>query len=184
VKGITGESFIAESLIPPEGIHPLCDDQGLRTATLDWLPTLDESGIAVRQTGGRDPHRGIQIPSVPAGRSRPVDIGSRAPPAALSPSGKGKGAASSSSAPGGSRRSEGERRPRLHRADGSFSRIRPLIRTSLAQGSQRCVSPPPAPPLVLPPSLPPSSGLPPPQGQQHQRQQGQRTSRFQGCWKV
>jgi hypothetical protein len=47
VKGITSESFVAESLIPPEGIHLLCDDQGLRAAILDWLPTLDESGIAV-----------------------------------------------------------------------------------------------------------------------------------------
>jgi hypothetical protein len=41
VKEITGESFIAKSLIPPEGIHPLCDDQGLRAVILDWLPTLD-----------------------------------------------------------------------------------------------------------------------------------------------
>jgi hypothetical protein len=110
VKGITGESFVAESLIPPEGISPLCDDQGLRTAILDSLPTLEESGIAVRQTGGRDPHRGIHIPGVPAGGSRLADVSSRAPPVTLSPSGKGKGAARSSSAPGGSRRSEGERR--------------------------------------------------------------------------
>jgi hypothetical protein len=35
VKGITGESFVAESLIPPKGISPLCDDQGLRTSILD-----------------------------------------------------------------------------------------------------------------------------------------------------
>jgi hypothetical protein len=35
VKGITGESFVAETLIPPEGIPPLCDDQGLRAAILD-----------------------------------------------------------------------------------------------------------------------------------------------------
>jgi hypothetical protein len=110
VKGITGESFVAESLIPPEGISSLCDDQGLRTAILDSLPTLEESGIAVRQTGGRDPHRGIHIPGVPVGGSRPADVSSRAPPATLSPSGKGKRAARSSSAPGGSRRSEGERR--------------------------------------------------------------------------
>jgi hypothetical protein len=48
VKGITGESFVAKSLILPEGIPPLCDDPGLRTATLDSLPTLDESGVAVR----------------------------------------------------------------------------------------------------------------------------------------
>jgi hypothetical protein len=35
VKGVTGESFVAESLIPPEGIPLLCDDQGLRAAILD-----------------------------------------------------------------------------------------------------------------------------------------------------
>jgi hypothetical protein len=64
VKGITGESFVAETLIPPEDIPPLCDDQGLRAAILDWLPILDEWGVEVRQTGGRDPHCGIQIPGV------------------------------------------------------------------------------------------------------------------------
>jgi hypothetical protein len=179
VKGITGESFVAETLIPPDDIPQLCDDQGLRAAILDWLPTLDERGVAVRQTGGRDPHRGIQIPGVPARDSRPADASSRAPPVALNPSDKGKGAASSSSAPGGSGRSEGERRHRLRRADGSFVTDLPLDsdlpqkrqRTaggveeagSLAQGSQRCVSPPPVPPSVPPPP-PPSSGSPPPQG--------------------
>jgi hypothetical protein len=117
VKRITGESFIAETLIPPEDIPPLCDDQGLRAAILDWLPTLDERCVAVRQTGGRDPHHGIQIPGVPIGGSRPTDAGSRAPPAALSPSDNGKGTTSSFFAPGGSGRSEGERRHRLRRAD-------------------------------------------------------------------
>jgi hypothetical protein len=58
---------------------------------LDWLPTLDESGVAVRQTGGRDPHCGIQIPSVPVGGSQPAGAGSRAPPAAPSPLDKAKG---------------------------------------------------------------------------------------------
>jgi hypothetical protein len=48
VKGITGESFIPESLILPKGIPALCDDPGLRTAILATLPTLDESGMAVR----------------------------------------------------------------------------------------------------------------------------------------
>jgi hypothetical protein len=66
-KGITGESFIPESLILPQGIPALCDDAGLRTAILATLSTLDESGVAVRQTGGRDPHRGIRISDVPAG---------------------------------------------------------------------------------------------------------------------
>jgi hypothetical protein len=55
VKEITSESFVPESLIPPQGIPPLCDDAGLRATILDWLLTLDESGVAVRQTGGRDP---------------------------------------------------------------------------------------------------------------------------------
>jgi hypothetical protein len=54
VKGITGESFVGESLILPEGIPPLCNDQGLRTAILDSLPTLDESSVAVHQTGASD----------------------------------------------------------------------------------------------------------------------------------
>jgi hypothetical protein len=184
VKGIADESFIVETLIHPEGIPPLCDDQGLRATILDWLPTLDESGVAVRQTDGRDLHRGIQIPGVPARGSRPADAGSRAPPAALSPSDKGKGTASGCSAPGGSGRSEGERRHRLRRADRSFITDPPLDSDlpqkrqriaggveeagSLAQGSQRRVSPPPAPPSV-PPPLPPSSGSPPPQGQHHQQ---------------
>jgi hypothetical protein len=48
VKGITGESFVPESLILPQGIPALCDDPGLRTAILATLPTLDESGVAVR----------------------------------------------------------------------------------------------------------------------------------------
>jgi hypothetical protein len=47
VKGITGEAFIPKSLIPPQGISPLCVDPGLRSAVLSWLPTLDESGVAV-----------------------------------------------------------------------------------------------------------------------------------------
>jgi hypothetical protein len=34
VKGITGEAFIPKSLIPPQGIPPLCDDLGLRSAVL------------------------------------------------------------------------------------------------------------------------------------------------------
>jgi hypothetical protein len=58
VRGIIGEAFIPESLMPPQGISPLCDNLGLRSAVLAQLPTLDESGVAVRQTGGRDPHQG------------------------------------------------------------------------------------------------------------------------------
>lgn len=67
VKGITGESFIPEFLILPQGIPALCDDPGLRTAILATLPTLDESGMAIHQTGGWDPHHGIRISDAPAG---------------------------------------------------------------------------------------------------------------------
>jgi hypothetical protein len=138
VKGITSEAFIPESLIPPQGIPPLCDDPGLRSAVLSWLPTLNESGVVVRQTGDRDPHRGIRIPGLSAGGSQPADAGSRAgggggpgappppPPAAPNSSDKGKGAAGSSSSPGATGRSEGERRHRLRRTDGSFVSDPPL----------------------------------------------------------
>jgi hypothetical protein len=36
-------------------------------AMLASLSTLDESGMAVHQTGGRDPHCGIRIPGASAG---------------------------------------------------------------------------------------------------------------------
>jgi hypothetical protein len=67
VKGITSESFVPESLILPEGIPALCDNAGLRTVILATLPTLDEHGVVVHQTGGRDHHRGIRISDAPAG---------------------------------------------------------------------------------------------------------------------
>jgi hypothetical protein len=90
------------------------------------LPTLDESGVAIRQTGGRDPHWGIHIPGAPAGGPHPVDVGPRAPPAAPGSSDKGKGPASSSSTPGVTGRSEEVRRHRLRRSDGSFVSDLPL----------------------------------------------------------
>jgi hypothetical protein len=79
VKGITGESFIPESLILPQGISTLCDDAGLRTAILATLPTLDESGVAVRQIGGRNPHRGIQISDALAGGPQSAGVAPSAP---------------------------------------------------------------------------------------------------------
>jgi hypothetical protein len=108
VKGITGESFVSESLILPQGIPALYDDPGLRTAILAMLPTLDESGVAVRQTGGQDPHCGIRISDALACRR-----GSQ-PPRRGPPLDKGKGAASSASigtpTPGSSGGSQEERR--------------------------------------------------------------------------
>jgi hypothetical protein len=120
VRGITGEAFIPESLIPPQGISPLCDNLGLRSAVLARLPTLDESGVAIRQTGGRDPHRGIHILGAPVGGPQPADVAPRAPPTAPSSSDKGKGPASNSSTPDATGRSEEVRQHRLRRADGSF----------------------------------------------------------------
>jgi hypothetical protein len=99
VKGITGESFVPESLILPQGIPALCDDPRLRTAILAMLPTFDESGVAVRQTGGRDPHRGIRISDASAGGPQCAGVAPNAPAAAPRPLDKGKRAAGSSSAP-------------------------------------------------------------------------------------
>jgi hypothetical protein len=79
VKGITGESFIPESLILPQGISALYDDPGLRTTILATLPTLDESGVAVRQTGGQDHHRGIRISDAPAGGPQSAGVAPSAP---------------------------------------------------------------------------------------------------------
>jgi hypothetical protein len=104
VKGITGESFVLESLILPQGIPVLCDDPGLRTAILATLPTFDESGVAVRHTGGRDPHRGIRISDAPTGGPQSAGVAPSAAAVAARPLDKGKGALGSSSAqvaPGG-----------------------------------------------------------------------------------
>jgi hypothetical protein len=118
VKGINGESFVPESLILPQGIPALCDDLGLRTAILATLPTLDESGVAVHQTGGRDPHRGIRISDAPAGGPLLAGVAPSAPPWLLAPPlqppplGQGQWAASSSSALGGTGGGGGGRRKR------------------------------------------------------------------------
>jgi hypothetical protein len=84
------------------------------------LPTLDESGVAVRQTGGRDPHRGIHILSALVGGPQPTDVAPRVSSAVPSPSDKGKGPASSSSTSDATGRSEEVRWHRLRCADGSL----------------------------------------------------------------
>jgi hypothetical protein len=109
VGGITGETFVPESLILPQKISALCDDLGLRTTILATLPTFDESGVAVRQTGGWDPHHGIRISDAPARGPQPSSAAPSAPAVAPSPLDKGKGAASSTSAPGGTGGSEEKR---------------------------------------------------------------------------
>jgi hypothetical protein len=175
VGGITGETFVPESLILPQNIHALCDDLGLRMAILATLPTLDESGVAVRQTGGWDPHHGIRISDAPARCPQPAGVAPSAnPTVAPSTLDKGKGATSSASALGGSGGSEEERRCRLRRADGSLVSEPPRSTRGLQAGPRRpapgptaravCVSPPVPPP-------PPPSGGDHPQGHQQQPQQ-------------
>jgi hypothetical protein len=129
VKGNTGEAFILESLIPPQGIPPLCDDPGLWSAVLAWLPTLDESGVAIRQTGGRDPHRGsifsVYRPEVPS----PPMLALELPLRPLAPRTRAKGlrAALPLGVPPGGRRERGD--TDCAAPMGLLSRIRPLIRT-------------------------------------------------------
>jgi hypothetical protein len=61
---------------------------------LATLPTLDDSGVTVRQARGRDPHRGIRISNAPVGGPQPAGVARSANLAmALSPLDKGKGAA-------------------------------------------------------------------------------------------
>jgi len=63
VQGVTSEDFVPEVLVLPAGIVPLCEDQQLRTTVLRSMPTLDDGGLAARQSSG-DPNQGIQIPGV------------------------------------------------------------------------------------------------------------------------
>jgi hypothetical protein len=108
VGGITRETFVPESLILPQDIPALCDDPGMRTAILATLPTLDDNGVAVRQTGGRDPHRGIWISDAPTGGpSPPVWLTAPIPPWPPAPWTRAKGLQAvplPQVAPGGRRR--------------------------------------------------------------------------------
>ena len=86
---------------------------------LATLPTLDDGGLAPRQTGG-DPNRGIQIPGATrdlaqtgATRSDPSAKGKLAMAGSSAPSGPSLGGSSSGAPP-----VEVSRR-RLHRSDGT-----------------------------------------------------------------
>jgi hypothetical protein len=139
VGGITGETFVPESLILPQNIPALCDDLGLRTAILATLSTLDERGVAVRHIGGRDPHREIQISDAPAGGPQLAGVAPSVPAMGPSPLDKGKGAASSASTLGGSGGSEEERRRRLRRADRSLVSEPVISQKMLPKVDLRCV---------------------------------------------
>ena len=43
MRAVTGDAFIPENLILPQGIVPLCEDSA-RVAVLATLPTLDDGG--------------------------------------------------------------------------------------------------------------------------------------------
>ena len=117
VRAVMGEIFVPEHLILPQGVVPLCEDSSLRAMVLVTLPTLDDGGLAPRQTGG-DPDRGIRIPGASEEQAVPSAAGS-------GPSAKGKQAVARSSAASGpcqARSSSGASpedasRRRLHRSD-------------------------------------------------------------------
>jgi hypothetical protein len=48
IRGMTSEAYAPELLVLPRGMKALCEDQGMRTAILASLPTLDDGGLAVR----------------------------------------------------------------------------------------------------------------------------------------
>ena len=70
MRAVTGEIFVPEHLILPQGVVPLCEDSRLRTAVLATLPILDDGGLAARQTGG-NPDRGIRIPGASGEQAAP-----------------------------------------------------------------------------------------------------------------
>jgi hypothetical protein len=107
---------------------------------LATLPTLDESGVAVHETGDRDPHRGIQILDALVGGPQPAGVAPSAPAMAPSPLDKGKGAASSASALGGPGGSEEERQRRLRRTDGSLVSEPPQKRQRIAGRAEEAIS--------------------------------------------
>ena len=141
MRVVTGEIFVLEHLILPQGVVPLCEDSSLRAAVLATLPTLDDGGLAVHQTRG-DPDRGIQIPGAFEEQAVPSAAGS-------GPSAKGKQVVAGSSAVSGpslARISSGASpeepsRRRLHRSDRATE--------DAGQGSSRGklgVAAPPPPP--------------------------------------
>ena len=119
MRVVTGEAFAPEHLILPQGVVTLCEDSRLRTAVLATLPTLDDGGVAARQTRG-DPNRGLRITGASGDQAMPSTVGS-------GPTTKGKQAVAGSAAtrgpslvPSSSGVSSGDAgRRRLLRGDGT-----------------------------------------------------------------
>jgi hypothetical protein len=90
IRGMTGDAFSPESLVPPSEVKALCEDQALRSSVLASMLTLDEGGLAVRQLGG-DPNRGIHILGASPNRQQRTSQGpGRSSPGGPTPAGKGK----------------------------------------------------------------------------------------------
>jgi hypothetical protein len=172
VRAVTGDAFIPENLILPQGVVTLCEDSRLRTAVLATLPTLDDGGLAARQTGC-DPNSGFRIPGASGDQAVSSIVGS-------GPTAKGKQAVAGSAATSGpsqarssSSASSGDAsRRRLQRGDGTLvgepAAQRQRSAEDAGQGSSRApghrgTSEVDAPP----PSLPRDTS---PRRQQQQRQ--------------
>jgi hypothetical protein len=154
----TGEAFGPEQVVLPAGITCLCEDQGLRTAVLRSMPTLDDSGLAPRQTGG-DSNRGINIPGATAGEPRPGPG-----PAGVDPRARGKQRMTPDAGAGSSAEPSAKRQ----RTEGTSSSHE--AQEEVRQGRQEQRAPPP----------PPGQQMPPPRSPPPRQQQ--RPSGFQGRW--
>jgi hypothetical protein len=179
-RAMTGEAFSPESLVLPSEVKALCEDQALRSSVLASMPTLDESGLAVRQLGG-DPNRGIHIPGASPNRQQRASQGPRGPSSGgPAPTGKGK---EKVPVPEHHHKdhTEGSKTRRLQRGDGSFvgEPAAKCQRTAEAE-RQSGAPPPPPPPMSQCPATPPPPPEPRPQtppppprasaaGEHHQR---------------
>ena len=173
VRNVTGDTFIPENLILPQSIVPLCEDPA-RVAVLATLPTLDDGGLAPRQTGG-DPNRGLRIPGTSGDQATLSAAGSGATT-------KGKQAAASSAAAAGSSRAQSSSgassgdvgRRRLLRGDGTLvsepAAKRQRSSEGAGQGSSRAAGPHGSSGATGPPPSPPRNSS---RRQQEQQQQEQ-----------
>jgi len=164
VQAVTWDTFIPENLILPQGVVPLCEDSRLRSAVLATLPTLDEGGLAARQTGG-DPNRGIRIPGASGG----LAVSSIAE---SGPTVKGKQAVAGSAATSGT----SQARSSSGASSGDAGRCR-LQRGDVGQGSSQAPGHRETSGVDAPPQSPPSDASP------WQQQQQKQSSGLRGRWR-
>jgi hypothetical protein len=171
---VTGEVFIPEHLILPQGVVPLCEDSRLRTAVLATLPTLDNSGLAARQTGG-DPDRGIRIPGASGEQAVPSVARS-----GLTAKGKQAVAGSAASSSPSQAQSDGtpvvepasKRQRTAEDADHRREITPPAATAAAARRRPREQQQEEEQLRVAPPPLP-----------QEQQQQQKQSSSLRGCWR-